>query len=353
MKKASYFVFVLLLFALVFMPFAKSQSSFAAPETTLEIEASQQQILIGNKQPVQFVATLSSTDTYTSASVEWLINGSKINAQTGISIDTTQSDKSILTIDHNWEYFFNINTETTWTVVAKVSQTIFDSASISFVFSNVTNVTLRAMGNTTQQMSDNMTNVRLVAEWDGYPQSTDINWYVKTTTNKYSKLSGKASEYIFVPTTPGQFVFKASVNGIFSQTITINIKYKTITSLKISCHKDTNNSTGLDKYTFTLDNIDSNYDLSNINWYIKEFDSIMQEGGKSFTFQATTYQTVRVYAVYTDQATNTKIESEYYPLEIKINRTKEILIGCGILFGVMTIFLIVGCIRMKKRDRIW
>lgn len=353
MRKTNFFVFILLLLTLVFTPFANIQSSFAMPETTIGIEASQQQILIGNKQSVQFVATLSSTDTYTSAEIEWLINGSKINAQTGISIDTTQNDKSILTIDHNWEYFFNISAETTWTVVAKVSSTISANTNLSFIFTDVTSVTLRAMGNTTQQMSDNMTNVRLVAEWDGYPQSTDINWYMKTTTNKYTKLSGKTSEYVFIPTTPGQFVFKASVNGIFSQTITINIKYKTITSLKISCHKDTNNSTGLDKYTFTLDNIDSNYDLSNIKWYIKEFDSIMQEGGKSFTFQATTYQTVRVYAVYTDQATSTKIESEYYPLEIKINRTKEILIGCGIFLGVMTIFLIVGCIRMKKRDRIW
>jgi len=353
MKKARYFIFVLLLISLGFAPFASTQSSFAAPETSLTVQASQRQVLIGNKQSVEFVATLSSTDTYVSTGIEWFINESKINAQTGITIDTTQNDKSVLTIDYNWAYFNNVNVETTWTVVAKVSQSVSDSVELSFVFSNVANVTLRALGNTTQQMSDNMTNVRLIVEWEGYPQSTDINWYVKTTTNKYTKLSSKTIEYVFVPSTPGQFVFKASVNGVFSQTVAINIKYKTITSLKISCHKDTNNSTGLDKFTFTLDNVDSNYDLSNINWYIKESDSILQEGGKTFTFQATTYQTVRVYAVYTDQTTNTKIESEYYPLEIKINRTKEILIGCGILLGVMTIFLIIGCIRMKKRDRIW
>lgn len=349
-KYIKYFVFVLSLFALVFC-FPKTQSSFALNEN-LTVTASTQQVLIGNKQPIQFVATLSLAQNYDSSQIEWSINSSKINAGQGIDIDISQTDKSILTIDQNWTIFNQINSETTWTVSAKLTDDIFDSVSINFVFTNVSAVRIQPHGNTTQQMSDSMTDVRLVAEWDGYPQKTQICWYLKTSTNKYTKLSGNGVEYVFTPTQPGTFVFKASVNDVFSQTVTIKIKYKTITSLKLACHRDTENSTNLDRYTFTIENIDSNYDLDNIMWYSSQY-GLMQEGGKTYSFQATSYETVNIYAVYTDSATNTKIESDYYPLEIKINRTKEVLIGCAILFGVMTVFLIVGCIRMKKRDRIW
>lgn len=351
MKKLKYFVLILSLCALVLLPFSNVKSSFAVSET-LTVTSSTTEIVIGDKQPLEVTATLSSTQNYTSAQIEWRINDSKINAQTGISIDISSDDTSVLHIDQNWSYFSQINTPTTWVIVAKISDQITDSVTIQFLHSDVTNVTLQAMGNTIQQMSDYMTDVHLVVSWQGYPASTTITWYAKTTTNKYTKLSGSANEYVFTPTNPGEYTFKASVNGVFSQTITITIKYKTITSLKISCHKDTNNTTKLDRFTFTLENVDSNYDLDNIKWYSDQY-GLMQEGGRTYTFQAEKYETVRFYAVYVDEATEAEVTSDRYPLEIEINRTKEVLIACAIILGVMTIVLVIGCVRMKKRDRIW
>lgn len=348
-----YFLMILLVPVLCLGIFSVPKPAYAQPENQVQITISgPENVAIGNLPDfIEFTAVLSDTNNYSADQIVWTINQSEMIFYNA----TVFGNSSVLKIDKsNYE---NIINTTTWNVVAKINDDILATHTTVFGFTDIETVSIKVLGPLVQDVSENIVPVILEANFTGSPQQTFCEWYQKTYTNKFVKLPVTANSYTFTPSLPGKYIFKLCVNGVFSQDKEIILNYKPVTELKIKCNQVTDNANNLDRYIFSLENVDRYNDLSKINWYVSGVGvsgtGLVQQGGSTLDFQVRQYGTYRVYATYVDEETYTNVQSESYSLEISINRTKEILIGCGIGLAVMTVFLVIGSIRMVKRDRIF
>lgn len=344
MKKLKYLILILLLSVLCIGIFPAQKQSYATSITVLDLTG-QEFVAIGNfPEELTFVATLSSIDEYTADQITWTINSSSMTQSTIVN------NSSTLVVPKT--VYQNITSTTTWLVTAKINNSIYDTLTVTFDFTEITSVSLSGYP-TYQDYSASISPITFILETEGYPASQTIEWYQKTYANKYTKLSATGSTYTFTPTLPGKYTFNASVNGIFAGEQTVEVGYKPVTNLVVKCVQATDNSNGLNRYIFSLEDINEFYDTSKINWYNKPY-GLVQKGGSTYEFQAASYGDFYIYARFEDaENPENNVSSEFFPLSIKVDRTKEILIGCAVLFGVLSIFTIIGCIRMVKRDKIY
>ena len=346
MKKIKFVVFALLSVVMLCFGFITPQQDICYATTTPQISIdAPDTIAIGNfPEYLEFTATLSSTESYTPDQICWTINSSSMTDV------TTFSNSSILTVDKT--IYQNIVSKTTWIIIAKINNDIYCQKTLVFDFTDVESVQVDIIGPLVQDAGSVLVPVTLEANITGYPSTTTFEWYKKSYANKYSKINTSANSYTFTPNLPGTYTFKACVNGVFSQDVSVYVNFKPVTELTLKCNQATNNASNLNRFVFTLENLNQSNDLSKINWYIKG-TGLVQQGGKTFEFQTNQYGSYYVYAEYVDTENNIVVKSEHYPLEITVDRTKDILIFCGIILAIMVVFLIIGSIRMVKRDRIY
>lgn len=347
MKRIKYIFLIVLLLPLICFGFPSTYQSSFATNPTLELQVPDN-VVIGNKpEYLEFVATLSSVDEYNPSQILWFINGSSMTQTI-----TVLGNTSTLRVEKS--QYSNIVSKTMWTITAKISinDDVSASKQLSFDFSSIESVRLNINGPLVQEISNNITPVIFQAQYEGYPSTTTYQWFEKSYANKYTRVTNSSNTLTVTPTKPGVYTYKVNINGVFSEPKSIKVNYKPVSEIVVDCKQVTDNATGLNRYIFTITNLTEQNDLSKVRWYSRQ-TGLMQIGGLSYEIQASLYGSYHIYAIFEDTETQLKIESNIYPLEIKIDRTKEILIACSVLFGLMLIILIIGIIRAVKRDKIW
>ena len=333
--------------ALLFV-FQLCPTNSAQAEQVLSLSCDYQTIEIKN-MPDSFdiVAEIDQASSYTGSDVKWYFQ----NIQITLNIQNGEKS-SILTVYK--ETYNHISAESKLTFIAKIGSSISQSIVIDFVFSEVENVTINSSGSLSQTIS-HASKVDFTLSFDGYPQSTDFKWFIKSSTNKYSQVGGNKNTFSFLPTQAGDYYIFATVNNIRSNTKVLSVRYEQISSLEITKERLTNNKNGFDIYRFSVTNISQGqkqfYDVENINWYNNLDGTLLQKGGLEFEYSVTGPTTLHVIAEYKNDMTH--ITSQTQKLEVSINRTREILIALAISFGVIGLFTIIGIVVKIKKERVW
>jgi hypothetical protein len=187
------------------------------------------------------------------------------------------------------------------------------------------------------------------------PQGETIDWLLLSSNGKYVNIAGENSTTLnYKPTAPGEYTFKAKIGNVFTRTLQLTVKYATLgRRLVVKEPLIEKNRNGLDTYFFELENIDEDaHDVENINWYKKGHSTPLQYGGKSFLFQPTAYATYQIYAKYDNNISSTPPSNEFL-VEIKIDRTQDILWFSLALFGVLAVGLVFLIRKNIKNDKVW
>lgn len=339
-KKNFFVLLSLLLFGFVFS--FKPQIAHAE----VQIEVTGPSFIEIKNMPDYFevVATLSD-NTFSGNDIIWFKETTRYTQN--ISYTTNSSTLKIFKSDYE-----NIKQETSLTFTAKINsnQTIEGNFVVKFGYSDISQVNLEFSGPSTQIISNNIKSVILTANIVGAPSNVEYQWFLKNSTNKYEKFGSNQSQITYTPSKAGTFCFIVMANGVISNEVSIAVVYKEITALSIRVHRATQNSSGLDRYTFLIDNIPSSeanfYDISKINWYDIN-GNLLQTGGLTFDYQITQPTSLTVYAKYNN------ITSGKERIEVTVNRKKDILIVLAVSVGIMAIVTTIGIIANIKKDRIW
>lgn len=343
MKKVRFlYVFLILLLCVGFFANIKPNTTYA--QSQIDIDGPSFIEIKNMPNSFSLVATLSDS-TFSGSDIVWFKGTSQHTQNIEYSNNT-----STLTI-YKSEYE-NITQETSVTYTAKISsnQTIQNSITINFVFTEISAVNLELSGPTNQIMSNNIRSVILTANIVGAPPSVTYQWFIKSTTNKFEKFGNNQSQITYTPSKAGEYTFIVTANGVVSNEVSISVLYKEITALSINVRRATQNTNGFDRYTFAIDNISSSeskfYDISKINWY-DQHGNLLQTGGLSLDYQISQPTSLVIYAKYGS------VESNKQKIEVTVNRNKDILIGLGIAVGVMAIITVIGIVINVKKDKVW
>lgn len=357
MKKVLIYSLLILSILSVCVPCA-SHTGIAHAETSLQLETNNQYLQIKNLPDFfEIKATLTDKNTFTGHDIEW-----KLGNDFRTSNITPEEDSSTIRI-YKSEYN-KIIKETTWTFTASLSTnpSISNFIKIYFVFSDAENVRLEHSGS----LQMNITNVEpitLTAAYDGYPENPTIDWFIKTTSNKYEKIKFKNhkeitlkkqndySEIVFNPKKAGTYSFKVIVDNVLSNNnIDVNVIYKELTNIKIDMRRATNNANGYDRYVFSVSNISeyeqSFYDTSKILWK-DNHGNLLQMGGMTFEYQVTETTTLGIYATYETKESNMEF------IDVSVNRNKEILVFLGAAIEIIGLITMISIIVSIKREKIW
>ncbi len=194
-------------------------------------------------------------------------------------------------------------------------------------------------------------------------------WMMSLNNNKFvtqENTSQDKNTFSFTPEKPGTYLFKASfaqletVDGeevetlITTEVLKLTVGFKQFDGkLQLSKTLVKKDRNGLHTYLFELENLQENiHDTNNINWYRDGHAIPLQYGGSSFLFKPNTYATYHIYAKY-DGVEDLPNQSIKRRLEIKIDRTKEILYAFIGFVGVLAVGLVFVINRKIKNDKVW
>lgn len=287
--------------------------------------------------------------TYEGDDVEWLLNGNVITDSFKITNPT--QDSSVLKM-YRIEYS-HVTASDIWYFTARIKSQHSINALVPVMFKlEESPLTISPISLPTQTYrSFNMNPFSFTV--DGLIEETSIQWFMLSNSNKYIKALGETSTqrtYTFVPIRAGDFVFVVKVGDVISYPFTVRVDFLPIEEIDFEVSQTTQNSNGFNTYLFTIKNIDSSYDLANINWYIVGYTSPVQYGGANYVFQPTAYGTYRIRAQY---GTGTSARIDEQTIEIKINRTLEIVIATASFVGVLGLGLLFVILKNIKREKIW
>lgn len=342
------FAFVMLVIALL-PSFAKPNFAFA-DDAAIEIE--DVPAVPVYDQTVEFItvkASVVNAPSYNGYDIEWVVNGTIITSTYKITVPAENQNVSELKI-HRVEYA-SMTSRDTWTIRARIktNHQIFDQVILIFKTS-ASPLTVVPNGEISKVFSPHMIPFSFTVQG---LEDDPVQWYMLANSNKYVKVSNAystARTYSFAPEKPGTYAFIAKVGDYYSDPFVVTAQYATITSINFTVSLQNENRNGFNTYLFRITNLDSTHDIDNINWYIVGYTTPVQYGGTTFVFQPSSYGTYRIRAQY---GTSQNAPSDEHTIDVKINRTKEILIGAGIAVAIMGIGLIITIVRNVKNEKIW
>lgn len=349
MKKYYKFIFILvLLYAVVGIGNSFNQSGMVFADTA--------SISIDNVAPVNvydedlnfFTVTATVNDaTLMGTDIEWILNGNPVTDQNTITNPSITPKKSIIKI-YRLD-FIGVSALDVWVFRATITgqPTIYAEVSVTFKTSP-SPLSIQPQTSITQQYSPNNMSA-FVFSVAGLEEVETVQWYMLENSNKYIIAPGTSNQrtYSYTPTKAGEFTFKAMVDTEISQAFKVTVEYAPITTIDFTVSLQTENRNGFNTYLFRITNLDSTNDIDNLNWYIEGYTNPIQYGGTMFLFQPTAYGTYRIVARYGS------VKSITHTIDVKINRTVEILIGSLVVVGVMGIGLLIIIIRNIKREKVW
>lgn len=362
--KAKNFVSILslgllaILLALTFSPYT-SQTAYGATEITITTKYIEDDTVNLFHLPERFdvKAELSGYDDFSGTDIEWLLNGESV--EQNLAKDDFYIQKqanpisSTLLVYKN--QFKNVEGDTVWTFTARISSSpsIVATKKIYFSAGRTTplKIELKDGQSNIQQLSENLEPFVFVVS--GLEDISNVEWFEKTSGNKFIKIPDEnSSTYSYTPTGPGSKTIVAKVGEYYSLPKTVYVTYVPFYTISFKVSQLTNAKNGLNKYRFVIEGLSSTeHDIDNINWYIQGYNNPVQYGGLVYDFQPTSYAYYRIVAKY--EGEYGVAQSDPYLIEIKIDRTREILFGFLILVGVMGIFTTIGIVRRIKKEKIW
>lgn len=354
MKKNVLFkTFILALFAL-----SAFGTSFIFANNNKTANASSSVILITPLEPItttQSFFTVEATlinSSFTGTSIEWLINNQLVTQVNKIEVPSGSPEKSLLKM-FNSEYK-NASNQEVWIFQARLKTNTSVSAFTTVTFKDSSNpLTINAL--TSQKQTYSTTISPFSFEVLGLQDETSIEWYKLDNTNKYTRISGANQRtYTFAPDEAGKYSFVAKVGNVYSDNFMVSVDYKPLpTQLKFTVTQATDNASGFNTYLFELTDVNNANDVDNINWFIQGQQLPVQYGGSTFVFEPSSYITYRIYAKYTNPETNETKSSDSHTIEVRIDRTLDIIIGSSIAIGIMGIGLIISIIVHVKKEKVW
>lgn len=292
-------------------------------------------------------ARVSSSETLTGYDIEWLFNGVAITDPYKVTTPSSAPKTSVIKMYH--VEFSSVSALDVWTFRARLrtQPTVYAEVSVTFKtspspLSVVPQTAIR------QQYSPNEL-TPFVFGVEGLEEETSIQWYMLENTNKFIVAPGASTgrTYSYNPTSAGEFTFRAKVGNEISQAFKVIVEYVPITEIEFTVSLQLENSNGFNTYLFRITNLNSSNDITNVNWYIEGYSTPIQYGGTSFLFQPTAYGTYRIVARHGS------VKSTTHTIDVKIDRTVEILIGSGVVVAIMGIGLIITIIKNIKSEKIW
>lgn len=348
------FVFGLLAFTLAFC-FVPTKNNFASADTTISLSTRYVEDNTVNlnhiPERIDITALLVGDDGYQGSNIEWILNGAVVDS--AVSRNNTTNSSTLMFYKSQIE---TLEEETEWAFTARVSTetTVNASLTISFVFGQIVPLKIELMDEQSDTQQYSTTMAPFIFEASGLENYTGIEWYEQTGENKFVKIEDATNTtYSFIPLKPGTRTVLAKVGQYYSLPKTVYVTYVPFFELSFDVTQLTNNASGLNKYQFVIDGLSSiENDVDNINWYIQGYTNPVQYGGLIFEFQPTSYAYYRIVARYEGDY-GEHISSEPYLIEIKIDRTAEILIVTLSVFLVMSVFLVIGIVRRVKKEKVW
>ena len=290
-------------------------------------------------------ATVTSAQ-FNGQDVEWLLGEEKIS---DLKITTPSSSPNISILKMYRIEYSSVSALDVWVFTARIKTAHEVSTEVAVTFkTSPSPLSIVPLSSIKQQYSANELSP-FVMSVSGLEEEQSIQWYMLQNTNKFVKAPGVSTQrtFSYTPTSAGEFIFKAKVGGEVSQSFKVSVDYVPITQIDFSVSMQTENRNGFNTYLFRITNLNASNDVANINWFIEGYSSPIQYGGTNFLFQPTAYGTYRIVARYGT------VKSTTHTIEVKIDRTLEILIGSGILVGIMAIGLVIIIIKNIKSEKIW
>lgn len=347
MRKYLNFVLILVvIFAAIGIAnlFKPASVAFAADDAILIEEVQTVNVYDEDVNFFTVTATVIS-NTLNGSNVEWLLNGALVtNNVVAPSAAPNTSVVKIYRID-----FKDVSSLDVWVFRARIAgqPTIYDEVSVTFK-TNPSPISIKPQTPITQQYSPNgMTPFILKVE--GLEEETSVQWYTLENSNKFVAAVGTSNQrfYSFTPTSAGEFTFRAKVGTELSPAFKVSVEYAPIINIDVTVSLQLENRNGFNSYLFKITNLDSSNDIENLNWYIEGYANPIQYGGTTFLFQPTAYGTYRIVARYG------VIKSTTHTIDVKIDRTVEILIGSAAVVAAMGIALLIIIIKNIKSEKIW
>lgn len=351
------FLFSTILFALLLLG---SFSNFLKPtvfafDGWLEIVGPDYINVVESPDQVEFTAILSGSERFSSSDIEWYYNGSLISSIYYVQGTTTNSSTLRLTSS----FYSGAVSDSFVTVSAKINDggiTVYEAEKEIMIFNQVNEIQLevRVNGVATNFQNFNLQGVYSPFEFKIISPAIitqNVIWYLKAEDKKYNPMPLQAypDSYQLSNLKPGTYIMLAKIDDKFSNPISARIYHQSFSSLSLDYQALEKNELGFTTYKFFLQNVTQNHDIENINWYRKGYSTPLQYGGDTFLFEPSSYSTYQIYARYEPD----QIESNSFLLEIKIDRTKDILIFASVIVGVMAVGLFILIYRNVKKDKIW
>ena len=292
--------------------------------------------------------------TYSGVDIEWLINNQVVTQINKIEIPSDAPEASVLKM-YSSEYKNQVQNQEVWVFQARLKQVHSVSAYTTVTFKSSDNpLTINAL--TSQKQTYSSTPSPFTFEVIGLEEETAVEWFTLANSNKYIKVAGATQRtYTFTPQEAGKYSFVAKVGTVFSDNFEVAVEYKPLPDkLEFTVNQTTDNASGFNTYIFELSGVNASNDVDNINWYIQGQQLPAQYGGSTFIFEPSSYITYRIYAKYTNPENTTEtLSSESYTIEVRIDRTADILIGSAITIAVIGIGTLISIIVNIKREKIW
>ncbi len=346
---SSAMLFAVLVLGMILLPM---KSSFAnASQGSLEIVGPNIINTAENPTNIEFTATLTGSETYNSDDIEWYYQQTLLS-NTYVSQGTTTNSS---TLKLPSIYYGAESSGTFVTIYARINNSngvgAYETEKEVMILKPANPVAISVNTSFQNYNPEGVYNQFTFTIINPTITTQNVTWYLSESNGKYNPLpvQALADRYYLSVSGPGNYTVIAKVDNQFSSPITAKVYHATISSLFLNYEVVDKNDLGFDIYKFTLQGLTENHDLANINWYRKGYSTPLQYGGDTFLFDPNFYATYQIFARYEQN----EIESNSFLLEIKIDRTLEIIIFYSIIVGIMSVGLVILIYRNIKKDKVW